>query len=573
MEARAEPVSPQEDVISVIDLFAGPGGLGEGFSQWETADGVRPFKIKLSIEKDPAARRTLLLRSFFRQFPSGAVPEAYYQYLRGEVSLVDLFDAFPDQAEAAEREAWEAKLGEVDHALVRERINDALGPDPGHWVLIGGPPCQAYSLVGRARIKGRYRKLRQAELDRDGKSDLDPDSEFDKDDRHLLYKEYLRIIADHRPAVFIMENVPGLLSSQKEGSGIVKRIMDDLKRPVAALSDEEHFADAPPLEYKLSGFSEAGARDLFEDELSNGRDPRSFVVKAEEYGVPQARRRLLIVGVRLDLAGQPAQLARREERVSVEDAIGDMPRLRSRLSRTPDSPGAWSEAVSALAECPWFSSLPPVIRTRMSDAIEQITSQNERGCLPEPLSSEQATAVGREGAFLQWCRDSRLGHVCNHEARAHMRADLWRYLYAASYALEYGSSPKIVDFPEELRPAHESAVDAATQRNGMFADRFRVQLKGRPARTVVSHIARDGHYYIHYDPTQCRSLTVREAARLQSFPDNYLFEGNRTEQFIQVGNAVPPLLAYQVAGAVYQFLDTQVRPPAPVVGPKAASEL
>ncbi len=151
-----------------------------------------------------------------------------------------------------------------------------------------------------------------------------------------------------------------------------------------------------------------------------------------------------------------------------------------------------------------------------------------------------------------WFWDDRLTVALNHEARGHREDDLQRYLFAACHTLVSGESPTLAGFPEDLLPKHSNVMKAVG--GGHFADRFRVQRLGRPATTITCHISKDGHYYIHPDPCQCRSLTVREAARIQTFPDNYFFCGPRTSQYHQVGNAVPPLLAKQIADIVWGIL-------------------
>src|SRR5262249_32176421 len=148
------------------------------------------------------AHRTLQMRSFFRQFPDGRLPKGYYDYLAGRVSRDYLFQQFPTEWETSGREAWHAELGGMEFSpdSIDQRIREALG-DSTDWLLIGGPPCQAYSLVGRSRRKS--------------------DPAFATDEKHLLYEKYLRILAVHRPPVFVMENVKGLLSAKVDEEGIL----------------------------------------------------------------------------------------------------------------------------------------------------------------------------------------------------------------------------------------------------------------------------------------------------------------------------------------------------------------
>lgn len=505
--------------IPVIDLFAGPGGLGEGFSSFSNPNGDRPFKIKLSIEMDEHAHRTLELRAFFRNFPQGRAPEAYYDYLRGKLSRDELFQKFPDEAGAASEEAWQATLGSpaLPKRTIDERISTALA-SAKNWVLIGGPPCQAYSLVGRSRVVGGEGL-----------------EKYEADPKHRLYRHYLRVLAVHRPPVFVMENVKGLLSAKVKQERIFERILKDLARPAIA----GHVAtEAPDLEYKLVS--------LVQRTSAEHHEPEEFVVCAEEYGIPQARHRIIILGIRSDILKQH-KLLERHTKTTVEQAIGDLPRLRSGISKSDDSPELWREAIREMVATPWFQNgeLDDTLRESLKSAARRIGVGLDRG-------GEFVSCDGVPERNAEWFRDSRLGGVCNHATRRHIRSDLHRYFFASVFARENNRSPLLEDFPPSLLPAHKN-VEAALKET-KFNDRFRVQLRDKPSTTIVSHIAKDGHYFIHYDPAQCRSLTVREAARLQTFPDNYRFEGPRTEQYRQVGNAVPPLLARQIASIVADLL-------------------
>lgn len=512
-------------MIPVIDLFAGPGGLGEGFGSCRDDSDNPIFDIRASFEKEAVAHRTLSLRAFYRAFghPSD-VPGDYYHYLRGDrLSREDLFGnpRYRHQAEKAMHEAHCLELGDKSAEEVDRIIATAL-KDEQPWVLIGGPPCQVYSVVGRSR----WRK-KDVEL-------------FEMDHRHFLYKEYLRIIQKFQPAVFVMENVRGVLSSTHGGSSIFEQILEDLSDP------------SPGLSYQIRSFNYPSRRKI--------TNPMDFVVEAENHGLPQARHRVMLFGVRQDMAGREHRPLHKTPPATVRQVLDDMPRIRSMISRGQDSLESWSrifDEMTGMVGRMAPDQLGHVLRVLNDfDAGKSIPATTGSRFIPG--NSMFPECIPRK--LAEWLHDERLMGYCQHEARSHMKPDLHRYLFAACHAEFMGRSPKVEEFPYGLLPEHDNVFLSSEV---PFKDRFRVQLPNSPSTTVVSHISKDGHYYIHYDPTQCRSLTVREAARLQTFPDNYFFEGNRTQQYWQVGNAVPPFLARQVAKIVAEILhDTALRLPA-----------
>jgi DNA (cytosine-5)-methyltransferase 1 len=512
--------------IPVVDLFAGPGGLGEGFSSLPSD----PFRIIVSAEMDPHAHKTLLLRAFYRALRTqgGDALSSYYDFCNEGTP-------FPDNGQTrsawqkAKTEALQLTLGEADDnrkidTTIKENELGAENP----WVLIGGPPCQAYSLVGRSRNRGN--------------SDYRPE----EDHRHFLYKEYLRIIQKYRPAVFVMENVKGILSSSVAGERMFHSILKDLVAP-----DRMVGIKRSRLGYRIHSLAHETWFDKY-SEISH-IDPREFIVRAEEYGIPQARHRVILLGVREDFGPDEVRpLVRRGNKApSVKDVLAELPELRSRLSRQADSNVEWVRVVQSQ-----FRELARGARRRGLDqwvaafdaCAGQVRSSLSTGELRFPKTYREQDPAS---ALRLWYEDVNLDVWLNHEARGHMEADLMRYGYAAAFARLESRSPKghdEFDLLEKLRPLH------ANWETGKFSDRFRVQLWDTPSTTITSHISKDGHYFIHPDPLQCRSLTVREAARLQTFPDNYFFQGNRTQQYHQVGNAVPPLLAHQIAHAVERII-------------------
>lgn len=514
--------------VPIIDLFAGPGGLGEGFMSLTDNKGKRRFKIALSIEKDDFAHQTLTLRSFVRQFEHRKLPKEYYQFVKGEITIDELYRLYPKQTDAARHEAWKTTLGpETPHEVVDKRISEALNGEKD-FIVIGGPPCQAYSLVGRAR-RQEGEGLKK------------------EDHRVYLYREYYRILAVHNPPVFVMENVKGILSSKVENEGIFNQIIGDLQDPLGAYKKLQGMDKLP---YKCPGYniyslvkhSETGL-DLFNH---SALQPKDFIIHSENFGIPQTRHRVILLGIRKDINVIPGILKLANEQIPLDKVLRGLPRLRSGISKGKDGKVEWKNVLNDLLSYGISKEIDNRVWAEMKTTIENLSlPQKDRG-----------------GVFVEcnvnteynadWFLDENLGGALNHETRTHITVDLYRYLFASCFASVHGRSPKLSDFPNSLLPKHKN-VDVGISEN-KFADRFRVQLKNIPSKTVTSHISKDGHYYIHPDPSQCRSLTVREAARIQTFPDNYYFCGPRTEQYHQVGNAVPPYLAFQIAEVVKEII-------------------
>jgi len=500
----------------VIDLFAGPGGLGEGFSSVKDENGHALFKIGVSVEKEASAHKTLTTRAFYRKIKdlSGGL-DSYNKYLTGNITRQQLFDLFPHQAEAAAIETLYCPkaLGD-DNEVIHQRIAElvkAHGDRPK--VVIGGPPCQAYSLAGRSRNAGN--KSYKAE----------------DDHRNFLYREYLKVLSIAQPDVFVMENVRGILSAKIGGEVMFPSILDDLRCP-------ERVTKIASPNYKIYSLV-VDAKDSVNPVYQDSSD---YLIKAEKYGVPQARHRVILLGVRSEIEKVPNILTRSDEQVSVKQVISDLPKLRSGFSKRKDELSAWEKVVSQNA-----TKIKALLKKQF-DGVSSLDLKpytNLARSATQPI--ESIAQVPKD--LADWYRNNAPNCVLNHETRGHMDSDLLRYAYSAAFTqLSGGISPKSRDFPEELAPKHEN------WKSGSHADRFRTQAANKCASTVTSHISKDGHYFIHYDPKQCRSLTVREAARLQTFPDNYLFEGNRTQQYVQVGNAVPPFLAQQIGEVVMGLL-------------------
>jgi len=445
--------------LCAIDLFAGCGGLSEGFKQ-------AGFDIIAQVEMDKWACESLRTRHLYYELKKIKKGYLYRKYLRDEVDKDKILDEYTSINETILRRVIQATFGKDETDSILEKIVSSrkFHDAEKFHVLLGGPPCQPYSFAGRARDPQRMRN----------------------DERHYLYRYYLEMLESLKPDIFVYENVPGLFTARAGREQIFMRILEDFS------SLEPPYEITPPLERVA-------------------KDPRSYILDSADFGIPQRRKRLFLIGYKKSLDSENPNIRaifsrlqglalknRKGESLFIRDAIGDLPSL---------SPGDGSDG--------WFGHYNG--DSNLSDYSKKMR------------------------------RDS--PGIIHHRARTHMKSDLERYRFFIEHHENGNGAATLKDLMENrpaLVPNHKNL--------NIFLDRFKVQWWDCPSSTITAHISKDGHYYIHPDINQCRSLTVREAARCQSFPDNFKFEGPRTEQFRQVGNAVPPLLAMVIGGLIYKEL-------------------
>lgn len=410
--------------MNFLDLFAGAGGLSEGFLR----AGFEPIA---HIELDVNACKTLKTRSIYHFLKQNNMMNLYRNYQETYSKSDDLRD---NEMKNLLSRIPKDKLEPIMNIEISEKtlpyIFNEIDNRLKHMnnteidLIIGGPPCQAYSLVGRAR----------------------DDNNMEDDPRNYLYKLYIRFLTKYKPKAFVFENVPGILTAFK--GNLFKNLQSYMKR--VGYNIEAHKLDA------------------------------------KNFGVLQSRKRIIIVGWRKDLEFYYPDFQPINCNYNVDILLSDLPKIKSGETYTE------------------FHYLRPT-----NDYLLNAKLRNEGDILT------------------------------HHIARPHNKRDLNIYKIVVDKWNSKKERAKYTDLPKELQ-THNNISS--------FLDRFKVVAgDNQYSHTVVAHIAKDGHHYIHPDITQNRSITVREAARIQSFPDDYFFEGSRTSNFVQIGNAVPPLMAEKLA--------------------------
>jgi DNA (cytosine-5)-methyltransferase 1 len=415
-----------EEKVTFIDLFAGCGGLSEGFVQ-------AGFSPLAHVEKDKSACYSLKTRMAFLHLSKVDKTQIYSNYLYGKINRDTLYGSVPKSILDS---VINAEIGSKTLPNIFMRIDAILdGGKPD--LIVGGPPCQAYSLIGRA-AKARGNGMHG-------------------DERNWLFKFYIEFLKRYSPKHFVFENVTGLFSAKdKYGTRYFDIMMED---------------------FCAAGYTV----------------PETPVISADKHGVPQKRQRIIIVGTRSDLKPIRLHLTEKEPKTKVERI---------------------------------FEDLPPIMAGDKSYG----TVEHGRGCAV-------LRDLGIESNFP----------ITLHKARPHNARDLEIYRIAVQKWNCNGERLNYNDVPAELQ-THKNRT--------AFTDRFKVVAGNLPSsHTIVAHLSKDGHYYIHYDIEQNRSISPREAARLQTFPDEYYFESADGREclsnvFKQIGNAVPVYLAKQIAESI-----------------------
>ena len=407
--------------LTFIDLFAGAGGLSEGFIR----AGFEPIA---HVEMNKDACDTLKTRTAFHYLRENGRVDEYYDYLKENISRLDLWNKIPDNLINS---VINTEISADTLPFIFEKIDKELGNKKVDLV-IGGPPCQAYSVAGRAR-------------DPKGMSD---------DPRNYLYKYYVEFLKRYQPKMFVFENVPGILSANN------------------------------------GGYLEL----IFEAVREAGYELDKKVLNAKHFGVLQDRKRVIIIGWKKNKKQKYPVFDEKEPQFEIlKDLFADLPKIQN-------GQGAWGVVKYAKKTTPYLE------KNKIRNCIDFTTQHIAR---PNNQNDLEIYKI----AVQQWVNDKK--------------------------RLNYG------DLPVRLIK-HSNTTS--------FSNRFQVVNHAGVSHTVVAHICADGHYYIHPDIKQNRSITVREAARIQSFPDDYFFEKSRTTAFKQIGNAVPVLMAEGIANKIKELL-------------------
>ena len=416
--------------LNYIDLFAGAGGLSEGFIQ----SGYQPIA---HVEMNEYAAKTIETRIAYYYLKKRNQLKYYYQYEKGLMTREEFLKLIPEEElkSVIKKEISEKTIKDIFQLIDKIKMEKGIKQID---VIIGGPPCQAYSLVGRAQSSHMLIPM-------------------EEDPRNELYKMYVQFLNKYQPRMFVFENVAGIKTAR--GGQAFKNLQTYMKR----------------VGYEI---------DYHE-------------LNAYDFGVLQSRKRVIIVGWLKGSGYEYPEFDIIHNKAEVWDLLKDLPPL------TPGQ-GAYEHTVKDMRR------------------VKKYVKENKLRLKDDILTA--------------------------HIARPHTVQDIEIYKRAINlwFENEHHERLRYDDLPENLK----------THRNrNSFVDRFKV-VEGdmEYCHTILAHLSKDGHYFIHPDIDQHRSITVREAARLQSFPDNYYFEGPRTAQFVQVGNAVPPMMARQIAEKIKEQL-------------------